>query len=304
MVHGDDASGPNVAMTLRFSAQKVDRMDMFGKSDPFLVLSRVRDNGSASAAAKSDVVKNTLNPVWAPVRTGSRALCGGNLDAVVRIECFDWNKRAPPDFIGSCDTSVRELMTGSATWPLINAKKQRKKGAKYKNSGLLRLTAAECVEESSFFDFLQAGLEVQVMVGVDFTASNGKPEFANSLHHINPYTPNEYQAALLSVGRVLEPYDHDKQIPLYGFGGVPPGSRHVQHVFPLNGRANDASVTGVAGMLATYQQAISTVKLSGPTVLAPIIKAACEEVWEKNSYICYAVSRSLLIVLLLLLRLL
>jgi hypothetical protein len=31
-------------------------------------------------------------------------------------------------------------------------------------------------------------------------------------------TPNQYEAAIQSVGSILEMYDSDKQIPVFGFG--------------------------------------------------------------------------------------
>ena len=44
-------------------------------------------------------------------------------------------------------------------------------------------------------------------VAIDFTASNGNPNAIDSLHYINPYQPNEYTVALLSVGEVCQDYD-------------------------------------------------------------------------------------------------
>jgi len=280
-VVADDVEGSNTALSLTFAATKVERMDMFGKSDPFLVLSRVRDSGVVTASAKTEVIKNTLNPQWSTLKTSVRDLCGGNLDAIVRIECFDWNKRSPPDFIGACQTSCAELMKGNCSWPLINPKKQ-KKSKKYKHSGLLRLTNVVAVEEASFFDFIAAGLEIQVIAAIDYTLSNGKPEFSNSLHHINPYAPNEYQTALLSVASVLAPYDHDGMIPVYGFGGKPNGG-HTNHCFPLTGNPAQPAVHGVDGLMAAYLQSIQSIKLSGPTVLQPVIQAGVAEARQAQS---------------------
>jgi len=44
-------------------------------------------------------------------------------------------------------------------------------------------------------------------VGIDFTASNGDPSQATSLHYINPYAPNEYMQALTAVGEIIQDYD-------------------------------------------------------------------------------------------------
>lgn len=46
-----------------------------------------------------------------------------------------------------------------------------------------------------------------LQVAIDFTASNGDPRNSCSLHHINPYQPNEYLQALVAVGEVCQDYD-------------------------------------------------------------------------------------------------
>jgi hypothetical protein len=83
---GDDENGPNTMMTMMFSAQHLEKKDLFGKSDPFLVLSRVRDNGTTSQVAKTEVIKSNLNPTWKPLKATTRGLCGTNVDAVVLCE--------------------------------------------------------------------------------------------------------------------------------------------------------------------------------------------------------------------------
>ena len=54
---------------------------------------------------------------------------------------------------------------------------------------------------------LQWAVAVIFQVGIDFTASNGDPTQATSLHYINPYTPNEYMQALTAVGEIIQDYD-------------------------------------------------------------------------------------------------
>ena len=97
----------------------------------------------------------------------------------------------------------------------INPKKAQKKkndGA----SGTLILTEASSVPLHAFVDWLHAGLQIGVVSAVDFTASNGNPQFSNSLHHLSPYAPNQYLQAIFGVGAVLEPYDADKMFPMFG----------------------------------------------------------------------------------------
>lgn len=41
-------------------------------------------------------------------------------------------------------------------------------------------------EKASFLQFIQSGLDINFMVAIDFTGSNGNPSMSNSLHYCNP----------------------------------------------------------------------------------------------------------------------
>jgi hypothetical protein len=79
---------------------------------------------------------------------------------------------------------------------------------------------ASIFERPSFSDYLRTGWQIALSVAIDFTESNLAPENPDSLHHLNT-DKNLYERALRQVGEVLEPYDSDKQIPTFGFGGTP-----------------------------------------------------------------------------------
>jgi len=70
-------------------------------------------------------------------------------------------------------------------------------------------------------------------------------------------------------------YDHDKKVPMYGFGGKPKmpnlSSEKTLHCFPLNGNVNDPEVDGMNGILSSYKYAIQNSIFSGPTLFAPLI---------------------------------
>jgi|Transcript_25619 hypothetical protein len=73
----------------------------------------------------------------------------------------------------------------------------------------------------SFLDYIQGNCELNLMVAIDFTASNGNKNNRNSLHYRDNYTMNEYERAIASVGEILISYDTNKRVPVWGFGGVP-----------------------------------------------------------------------------------
>lgn len=76
----------------------------------------------------------------------------------------------------------------------------------------------------------------------------------------------------MAVGSIIQDYDTDKMFPAFGFGArFRDGS--VNHAFPLNGNPAQPECHFIEGIVAAYQQAISSVELFGPTNFAPIINS-------------------------------
>lgn len=192
---------------------------------------------------------------------------------------MDWDKGTQHDLIGDATVTVRQLVAAASSpsqqaFDVVHPPTKKKyQKASYKNSGQLHVLAAATAKApiDGMLDFLAGGLQIQLVVGVDFTASNGNPTSGNSLHHRSPQKLNAYQSAIASVGDILQAYDADGQIAALGFGGQYKGS--VSHCFPLNGNDEEPEVAGVGGVMQAYEAALANVRLSGPTYFAPLLEA-------------------------------
>lgn len=131
------------------------------------------------------------------------------------------------------------------------------------------------VERLTFTQLLKKGLQISLIVGIDFTGSNGNPSSPSSLHYINGSTPNSYEKSIRSCGNILSYYDTDNMYPLFGFGGVPLGKSYVDHSFPLNFSSNPC-VQGIDEMINVYKHAITVCQLNGPTNFSPLISTVCK----------------------------
>lgn len=60
-------------------------------------------------------------------------------------------------------------------------------------------------------------------------------------------------------------------IPVYGFGGLPPGAPAVDHCFPLNLNPSNPEVFGAQGVLQLYTSSLPHIRLHGPTCFAPYV---------------------------------
>uniref|UniRef100_K3X660 C2 domain-containing protein n=1 Tax=Globisporangium ultimum (strain ATCC 200006 / CBS 805.95 / DAOM BR144) TaxID=431595 RepID=K3X660_GLOUD len=284
VISAEEVSTCSDMINVQFAGEKLDNKDgWFGASDPFLNIYRIKDENADPASPsswvhvwKSETIMDNLNPRWRMATLSVQLLCNGNLSRMLKFECMDWENSGRHQLIGVCTMTAAELVSGEKQRvDLINRERQLKKGKRYKNSGVLKLLHVECFKQHTFAEFLRGGCEISLIVGIDYTASNGAASDPQSLHYIGgSYTGqgNDYQAAISATGAILEPYDADRKFPTYGFGGMVNG--YVNHCFPLTFDPTQPEVEGVRGILQAYANSFQMVQLHGPTYFAPLIRQA------------------------------
>lgn len=221
---------------------------------------------------RTDHIVQTLDPVWPSFSIPFSKLCNGDVNMPLVIECWDWDKHSADDYIGECRLTV-DSMQKTKHYDLLNSKKAAKKKS-YQNSGVLNIDHISIVPEYSFLDYLAGGCQLNLMIAVDYTASNGNPATPTSLHYIDPSGRlNQYAQAIFNVGNVLLPYDADGNVAVYGFGGKLPNGT-TSHCFALTGDPARPEVKGIDGVMTSYRSSFSWVGLHGPTNFAPTIRQA------------------------------
>ena len=314
--------GAKETVVLTFQGETLDNLDFLGKSDPFMEINRVDENGGFSKVCTTETIDNNLNPAWKPITIEVDKLCNRKLDRSLRFDIFDEDYGGVNDTIGSFRTTYRTLTKGPGklnTYDLINEEKQRK-DAKYTNSGKVRLTAIKRTKQPDFLDFLSDGLQLNFTVAVDFTASNGLPHNPLSLHYRGKdgNERNMYESAIRSIGEIIQDYDADKQYDALGFGAKVPPSIEVSHLFNLKevmklepgadldqdgpgqdvepestpgvGQENEQQLDanheqcqGVEGVVEAYKKCLDVVQLNGPTHFTPVIKRMARQAEKYKS---------------------
>uniref|UniRef100_A0A8C1YJI0 Copine 8 n=1 Tax=Cyprinus carpio TaxID=7962 RepID=A0A8C1YJI0_CYPCA len=245
VVKAEELSNCRESVMMQFCGNKLDKKDFFGKSDPFLVFYRSNEDGTFTICHKTEVVKNTLNPVWQAFKISVRALCNG-----------DYDRYGVHDFIGEFSTSYRELSRGQSqfnVYEVINPKKKGKK-KKYLNSGTVSIH-----------------FSCYILYTFSFKWFPGNPAQPTSLHYMNPYQLNTYAMALKAVGDIIQDYDSDKMFPALGFGAKLPPDGRISHEFALNGNPQNPYCNGIDGVMEAYYQSLKSVQLYGPTNFSPVI---------------------------------
>lgn len=267
--------------TLQFRGIHLDKKDFFGKSDPFLIFYRNIGNNQWNEVHRTEVIMETLDPVWSCFVIPIQVICNNDMEKLIKIECFDWDKHGDPEFIGEFQCTFPQLVLHDKRFELHNTKDRNKV------SGHIEVVRADISEQypiirsevlsiPTFIDFLRDGLQISLIIAIDFTGSNGEYSYDDSLHHLSPTEKNQYEQAIYQVGNILEVYDSDKKFPVFGFGGIPLPSSDVEFCFPLNGNKSAPEVLGVQGIIDVYHQSQKNVLLAGPTYFEKIMKKAAK----------------------------
>nr|CAB3233484.1 copine-8-like [Phallusia mammillata] len=273
IISAEELDSSKDVIFMEFNGRKLDKKDLFGKSDPFMVFCRCNEDNSFTVCYKTEVIKNTLNPNWKLIEVPVRTICNGDHDRTIKVEVYDWDRDGGHDLIGIFTTSVNKLKRGPGVdnvYECIHPKKKQKK-KKYKHSGIVNLVSCNIKKQFTFLDYIRGGTELNFVVAIDFTASNGNPLQPSSLHYINPHQPNQYALAIQAVGDIVQDYDTDKLFPTFGFGARLPPDGRVSHQFALNFNPSNPDCFGIQGIMEAYQSSIRAVQLYGPTNFSPII---------------------------------
>ncbi|KAL9233272.1 hypothetical protein vseg_008293 [Gypsophila vaccaria] len=272
-LHAEETVTSRNAAEIVFRCSNLSNVDLLSKSDPFLRISRKIESGGSVPICKTEVVNNNLNPSWRPVCLTTQQF--SSKDNPLIVECFDFNSNGNHTLLGKLQTSISALQNLHRDKGGINFVKPQR-GHEKVLKGQLHVDEFHEKELYSFLDYISSGFELNFMVAVDFTASNGSPTSPDSLHYIDPSGRlNSYQRAIMEVGEVIQFYDSDKRFSAWGFGGRTPDGT-VSHCFNLNGSPYDSEVVGVEGIMAAYNSSLRSVSLHGPTLFGNVINKSAE----------------------------
>uniref|UniRef100_A0A1J3FL71 Protein BONZAI 3 n=1 Tax=Noccaea caerulescens TaxID=107243 RepID=A0A1J3FL71_NOCCA len=272
-VQAEETTASKTVVEMNLRCVNLDNKDLFSKSDPFLRISRIVENSVAVPICRTEVVDNNLNPMWRPVCLTTQQY--GSRDNPLVIECLDFNTNGTHDLIGRTQKSVAELEKLCLQKEAVNfVYPSTSHGRNKVLKGQLIVDRFVEKVQYSFLDYISSGFELNFMVAVDFTASNGDPRTPGSLHYNDPLGKlNSYQQAIMEVGEVIQFYDSDRRFPAWGFGGRT-SDNTVSHAFNLNGASHGDEVVGVEGIMSAYASALHNVALAGPTLFSHVVDKA------------------------------
>ena len=268
---------------MALSARELDRKHIVS-TDPFLVISRLRrigDEDEFVPVYNGEVARRTSAPEWNEVILSGQKLCNGDVNRTLLFQVFDHRVTGQHVLIGEFMTTLAELQRKRSREFVLQ--KHQRSGRLRHDCGTVFFRDFAILREHTFLDYLTRGCQISLIVGIDFTMSNGHPSMPKSLHYRDSDRPNEYVLALRAVGDILIHYDSDNMVPVYGFGAKMPGEDSVSHCFNVNLRNDNSEVHQVEGIVDAYYKALDALTLAGPTHLHEVLNLAIREASEHAS---------------------
>ncbi|RVW52524.1 Protein BONZAI 2 [Vitis vinifera] len=172
-VHAEELSSSKIAMEIIFRCSDLEYKDLFSRSDPFLVISKIVEGGISIPICKTEVVKNDLKPKWKSVFLNIQQV--GSKDNPLTIECFNFNSNGKHDLIGKIQKSLADLEKLHSSGQGENFFLPTAVGNNHHNKVLKSQLFVEYFSETvehTFLDYLAGGCELNFMVAIDFTGTH------------------------------------------------------------------------------------------------------------------------------------
>ena len=142
----------------------------------------------------------------------------------------------------------------------------------------------EKFDKISLIKLKKDGLNIDLSIAIDFTGSNGDPNFSDSLHYIKNGFVNNYEKSIRACCDILSVYNKKDEYDVYGFGADVNGE--FSNCFNINFNEN-SKIKGVENIIKEYKNAVNKVDFSGGTYFAPVINSINSKIKSSNQKLNY-----------------
>ena len=97
----EEVSNNKDEVTFTFTASNLDKKDLFGKSDPYLEISRSTESNKDVVVHRTEVIMSNLNPRWKQFTIPVRNLCAGDDQRSLKFSVYDWDRGGSTTACGS-----------------------------------------------------------------------------------------------------------------------------------------------------------------------------------------------------------
>ncbi|KAH3756955.1 hypothetical protein Pelo_11264 [Pelomyxa schiedti] len=153
------------AFTLSCSGVSLDRKDVTGKSDPFFkIIGTPSGFSSPITLYRSEVIRNTLKPKWAPCNINTDWVLG--LDGSFTVSVLDWDADGDHDEIGTAKVTLRDIIHNGFSFPLKGPKLGLNSGAFKIDKPVGLAQKVESVQSAPAFQIQMSARKLPTMDGI------------------------------------------------------------------------------------------------------------------------------------------
>ena len=142
----------------------------------------------------------------------------------------------------------------------------------------------EKFDKISLIKLKKDGLNIDLSIAIDFTGSNGSPDYSSSLHYIKNGFINNYEKSIRACCDILSVYNKKDEYEVYGFGADVNGE--FSNCFNINFNEN-SKIKGVENIIKEYKNAVNKVDFSGGTYFAPVINSINSKIKSSKQNLNY-----------------
>lgn len=114
VVHAEEVEECHDYLAMQVKGTKLrNKAGMFGTSDPYFVISRVREDGAYTPVLRSPTIMNNLSPIWPLQHISAQQLCNGDMDRPLKIDIYDWINNGNDIHMGEAVTTARAMVSSS-----------------------------------------------------------------------------------------------------------------------------------------------------------------------------------------------
>ena len=146
----------------------------------------------------------------------------------------------------------------------------------------------EKFDKVSLLKLKKEGLNIDLSIAIDFTGSNGNPNYSSSLHYISDGFVNNYEKSIRACADILSIYNKNDEYDVYGFGADDINGKFME-CFNINKDKKDGNnkIKGIENVITEYKRTLKEVYLSGGTYFAPVIQKINEKLNNNKNKLNY-----------------
>ena len=163
IVRAEKVGNCRESLVIKLKGKNLADLHFFHKTSPFIRLLKVSEDGLKIKVHETENYHSNLNPIFQPFELKLQKLCNGDHLRPIKLELWDYNSSGEHKFVGDLDFTINQI---------VGEKKrefQLKDSSKKKNMGSMIFEQASLVSKPEFMDYLRGGVQLALIVAIDFT---------------------------------------------------------------------------------------------------------------------------------------